>query len=112
MTVSDVHTAAELVAPQEEPLIFDDIGCLRDYLGANPKTAPNSTAFVADHRTGSWVRADQAVYTRVPSLETAMGSHLIAHAGADAQAADPASRGGEPLTATDVFGSSTPRREG
>jgi len=103
MSVSDVHTAAELVAPQEEPLIFDDIGCLGNYLGANPKAAPGSVAFVADHRTGAWVRAGLAVYTRVPGLETAMGSHLIAHADEASRSADPAAQGGEPLTAVQVF---------
>jgi copper chaperone NosL len=104
MTVSDARTASELLAPHEEPKIFDDIGCLRDYLGANPRQTAGSAAFVADHRTGAWVAAERAVYTRVPGLDTAMGSHLLAHADAASRAADPAARGGEPLGVADVFG--------
>jgi copper chaperone NosL len=108
MVVSDVHTAAQLTAPSEEPKVFDDPGCLREYLAANPQVKKGSLAWVADHRTGAWVEARQAVYTRAPGLATAMGSHLIAHAGAASRAADPAASGGTPLTAADVFGKRLP----
>ena len=30
MSISDIHTAAQLAAPGEEPKFFDDVGCLRD----------------------------------------------------------------------------------
>jgi copper chaperone NosL len=104
MTISDIHTAAQLLEPAEEPKLFDDVGCLRDYLAANPKVPQDTLVYVADHRTGAWIPAGQAVYTRVPELATAMGSHLIAHADAAVRAADPAAAGGEPLTAAGVFG--------
>jgi copper chaperone NosL len=106
MAVSDVHTAAQLVAPSEEPKLFDDVGCLRDYLAAHPKNPQGTVAYVADHRSGAWIAAGQAVYTKVPGLETAMASHLIAHKDAAARAADPAAAGGVSLTAIDVFGAS------
>ncbi len=104
MTISDIHTAAQLLDPAEEPKLFDDVGCLRDYLAANPKVSKETLVYVADHRTGAWIAAGQAVYTRVPELATAMSSHLIAHTDAAARAADPAAAGGEPLTAAEVFG--------
>ena len=61
--------------PGELPRFFDDLGCLADYLTAG-KAPAGAAAFVADHRTKAWVRADRAVYTRVPGLATPMGSHV------------------------------------
>ena len=97
MAVSSAVFASQLVAPGELPRFFDDLGCLADYLKAG-KAPAGATAFVADHRTKAWVRADRAVYTRVPGLETPMGSHAIAHADAASRDADPDARTGAPLT--------------
>lgn len=111
MAVSDPRTAAQLVAPGEEPRFFDDIGCLGRHLAASP--APRgAAAFVADHRTGAWVRADRAVYTLQPAVETPMGSHLLAHADAGSRDADPAARGGSARSARDVFGPAGPPGDG
>src|SRR4029453_5083746 len=65
MMVSDAHFAAQLVAPGEEPLFFDDVGCLRDYLREHAKESAGFTAYVADHRTRAWILKDRAAYTRV-----------------------------------------------
>ena len=94
MAVSSAAFASQLVAPGELPRFFDDLGCLADYLKAG-KAPAGATAFVADHRTRAWVRADRAVYTRVPGLETPMGSHAIAHADAASRDADPDARTGQ-----------------
>lgn len=102
MAVSDPRSAAQLVAPGEEPRFFDDIGCLRGYLAASPPPR-GAVAFVADHRTGAWVRADRAVYTLQPAAETPMGSHLLAHSDAASREADPAARGGRALAYGEVF---------
>jgi len=61
-------------------------------------------AWVADHRTKAWVRADRAVYTRVPGLETPMGSHVIAHADAASRDQDADARAGTPLAPSELFG--------
>jgi len=107
MPVSDPKLAAELVAPGEEPLFFDDVGCLRDYLAGHP--APRgATAYVADHRTGAFVRAGRALYSRCPSVETPMASHLVAHADTASRDADPAARAGTRLAPRDVFGPAGP----
>jgi copper chaperone NosL len=103
MAVSDVHFAAEVVAPGEEPRFFDDIGCLAKWLEA--ATVPDGAmAFVADHRDGHWTRAGYAVYTRALHLATPMGSGIIAHTDAASRDLDPAAAGGRPLTPGDVFG--------
>jgi len=107
MAVSSAVFASQLVAPGELPRFFDDLGCLADYLKAG-KAPRGATAFVADHRTKAWVRADGAVYTRVPGLETPMGSHVIAHADAASRDQDADARGGIRVTATELFGPAGP----
>jgi copper chaperone NosL len=107
MAVSSAVFASQLVAPGELPRFFDDLGCLADHLKAG-KAPAGAVAFVADHRTRAWVRADRAVFTRVPGLETPMGSHLIAHADAASRDQDADARGGTPVPATDLFGPGGP----
>jgi copper chaperone NosL len=91
MAVSSQRFAGQLVAPGEEPRFFDDLACLAAYLKAHPQLPRGASAYVADHRTGDWVLADRAVYSRA-AVETPMGSHLIAHASAASRDLDPAAR--------------------
>jgi copper chaperone NosL len=107
MAVSDARFAAQLTAPGELPLFFDDIGCLAAFLKAG-KARPGDVAFVADHRTRVWVRADRAVYTRVPGLATPMGSELLAHSDAASRAQDPDAREAASVAAQDLFGPGGP----
>ena len=102
MAIVDGATAAELVAPGEEPRFFDDLGCLRSYL-TSTKLPWKAVVYVADHRTKAWVPLSQAVYARQPALQTPMGSQLIAHASEASRANDAAAHGATPLTAADVF---------
>ena len=109
MLASDARFAAQLVAPREEPKFFDDLGCLAEYLKSQRDGPPaGAIAFVADHRTKAWVRADRAVFTRVPGLATPMGSHLIAHADAASRDQDGDARGGTPVAAAELFGPGGP----
>jgi copper chaperone NosL len=105
MAVSDARFAAQLAAPGEEPRFFDDVGCLAAYLAERHDLPEGAVAFVADHRTRAWVRAAHAIFTRRESLETPMGSHVIAHADAASRDADPAAAGGTPAL---PFGPSGP----
>jgi copper chaperone NosL len=110
MTVSQRRFASQIVAPGELPRFFDDLGCLAAYLKAG-RAAAGATVFVTDHRTGAWVRADRAVYTRVAGLETPMGSHLIAHVDAASRDQDAAARGGAAVRAVEIVGSGPAGRE-
>ena len=107
MAVSTAVFASQLVAPGENPRFFDDLGCLADFLRAG-KAARGAVAFAADHRTKAWVRADRAVYTRVPGLETPMGSHVIAHADAASRDQDADARAGSPVALSELFGLAGP----
>ena len=107
MAVSEARFAGQIVAPGELPRFFDDIGCLAGFVKAGRAPA-GAVAFVADHRTREWVRADRALYTRVTSVETPMGSHLVAHADRSSREQDEAARAGVRVTLAEVFGPDGP----
>ena len=113
MAASDVHFAAQIAAPGAEPVFFDDIGCLRDYLKqAGAQVPAGAVAFVADHRTGAWVRASAAVFTKPAHLETPMGGGIIAHANEESRRQDPDAAGGAPVTVAEIFGAAGPPNGG
>jgi hypothetical protein len=105
MTGSDGRAAGQLVAPGDEALFFDDIGCLRDHLARTPAAA-GAVAFVTSFATGQWVRADAAVFVEQPSVATPMASHLIAFRSVAERDADPMGRTGQPRTVETVFAGS------
>jgi copper chaperone NosL len=117
MPVSDPRLAGQIAAPGREPRFFDDLGCLADEVARGP-LPEGAVLYVADHRTRQWTRADQAVLTHCPSVETPMGSHMLAHADAQSRDQDPAARGGTPAPFGDRLrigpptsrGSTTPAR--
>jgi copper chaperone NosL len=92
MVVSQQTTAAQVVAPYQEPKFFDDMGCLNQFLESSPLPT-GARVFVADHRTGEWVPAESAVYTNAGTPMGAMGSSLIAHGSAASRSADSAATG-------------------
>jgi copper chaperone NosL len=108
MAISEPRFAGQLVAPSEEPKLFDDIGCLGHYVRGSDPLPPGAIAWVADHRTKAWVRAGAATYTHVESLATPMGSHLLAHADAASRDADPAAKGGASKILAEIFGPGGP----
>lgn len=101
MTIVSTATAAEVIAPGEEPRLFDDIGCLRDDLARAP-LPPGAVVYVADHRTGAWVDARTAAITKT-SASTPMASGLLAHADAASRDLDPAARGGTAIDAATIL---------
>jgi copper chaperone NosL len=100
MVVSDARFAGQIAAPGEEPLFYDDIGCLASAVAAGKSM---EHAWVADHRTREWVPASRAVFTQVPGLETPMSSHLVAHTSEESRKADAAASGGRAMTSAEVF---------
>ena len=113
MEASDVHFAAQIAAPGAEAVFFDDIGCLRDYLKQAVVPLPaGAVAFVADHRTGAWVRATAAVFTKPAHLGTPMGGGIIAHMSDDSRRQDPDAVGGTPVAVREIFGASGPPNGG
>lgn len=113
MAVSDVHFAAQISAPGVEPQFFDDLGCLRDYLKQNTTRLPaRAMVFVADHRTGEWVRASEAVFTRVEKSATPMTGGIVAHANEASRKLDTARFTGVVVPAAEIFGPAGPPNGG
>jgi copper chaperone NosL len=96
MVISNQRFAAQIVADGEDARFYDDIGCM--VKGRARDRLSSGTIYVADHRTGAWVRSSGAVFTRVDSLDTPMGSHVIAHADRASRDQDSAAAGGAVMT--------------
>jgi copper chaperone NosL len=111
MAVSAAGVAAQVVAPGEDPRFFDDIGCLASFLNEHPEQSAGAIAYVVDHHTRNWVRADAALYTRVPDFDTPMGSHLVAHADERSRHDDTVTARGTAAGNADVFGARRPPGE-
>ena len=109
MTVSDRRLAAQVVAPGDEPRFFDDLDCLARYLREHGLPG-DAAVFVADHRTGEWIAATKAVYTRLRHAATPMASGLVAHASPESRAADPWAIGGDPVAIDVVLAGRTEAR--
>ena len=97
MTVSQPEFASQLVAPGELPLFFDDLACLNNYLTSTPDRPADAVLYVTEHRTRAWIRAETALFSRVVTVATPMGSHLVAHESSGSRAADGAAAGAEPV---------------
>lgn len=78
MVISDRRYAAQIVANGYDPLFFDDIGCMANYLKKGVNVPPKAVAYVADYRQEAWVRAADADYFKCASFATPMNSGLIA----------------------------------
>jgi copper chaperone NosL len=87
MVISNARTAGQVVSRESEPRFFDDLGCLRTWL-AQHRPGQNHVIYVADHRTGAWVPAEQAVFVSSSRVDTPMGSGLLAYADEPSMAAD------------------------
>ena len=107
MTVLDQRLSAQIVAPGDDPLFFDDIGCLAEYL-KNHRPPADARAYVADHTSGAWIPANGAAFSRSTLVATPMGSHIIAHTDEAARHADSAAETAGPLSVDDVFGPEGP----
>ncbi len=107
MVISTPKTAAQLLAPGEEPLLFDDLACLRAFTQTTA-VPPGSAVFVADHLSSEWLRIEDAVFTEVPGLQTPMGGGLLAHRSTADRDRDPAARGGRPYDTAALLGGRQP----
>lgn len=103
MTIVSEQTAAQIIAPGADPIMFDDVGCLRNYLADTPP-GERAVVFVADHLTGEWIEARQAVFTKT-AVRTPMSSGLLAHADGRSRDADAATSNGTPIATDVVLGS-------
>jgi len=85
MLISEDRCSCALLVAQDGArahLLFDDLGCLLDYRADHPQTVV-ADVFAHDYTTGQWVPALTASYlsaTSPSSLNTPMGSGIVAFA--------------------------------
>jgi len=80
MTVADPRFAAELVTKTGKVLVFDDIGCLANYL-ATGTVAPDKihSTWVHDYLApDSFVRTGEVHFVRSTAFHTPMSSGIVA----------------------------------
>ncbi len=87
MTIADPRFAAELVTAKGMVYVFDDVGCLAAFVasGKVPASEVHSVLVNDFLRPDSVLDARDAVYLRVDSVQTPMGSHLVALRSPDAE---------------------------
>jgi copper chaperone NosL len=86
MMLSDRNFGAQIryypEAKRSKVVKFDDIGCATLWLKDKPwRKDPDTQIWVADHRSGEWIDAEQATYIR--KKNSPMGFNLGAQAEAD-----------------------------
>lgn len=91
MTIADRRLAAQLIAPGEEPRLFDDIGCMTSELARERKRPEDLRIYVADYESGRWIEAERASFERCAEISTPMASHIIAHESRKATRCQPVS---------------------
>lgn len=80
MTIADPRFAAELVTRTGKVFYFDDAGCLARFAGDGSVPADRiHSAWVTDFRApGTLLSVQDAIFLRTDSVQTPMGSNLLA----------------------------------
>ena len=78
MLISQREFAAAYQAPQSEPRVFDDIGCL---LSASRQEADRAGLryWFHDANSASWIDGSRAVFIRAAALKTPMSGGIVAY---------------------------------
>lgn len=77
MGLTDVKYAAQLVKDNGDQEVFDDIGCLMEYM-MDIDSSEVSAAFVMDVSKKKWVNAEKATYVYAETNSTPMNYGVIA----------------------------------
>ena len=76
MAVIDNQHASQIVLENGKSLIFDDIGCLNDWLDSN-ENEKIAAEFVRDYNDEEWVLMDEATYVYNQSVKTPMAYNVV-----------------------------------
>ncbi|WP_102275249.1 nitrous oxide reductase accessory protein NosL [Cytobacillus massiliigabonensis] len=70
MGIEELKSAAQIILEDGKPLLFDDIGCMINYLQQNsPKY---EAAFIHDFETGEWIDFDKSTFVQGTAIESPM----------------------------------------
>lgn len=76
MSVTDDPHATQIIKKDGQPLLFDDLGCLYEWISQNGRDEIG-VAFVRDYHTKEWIKLEDAYYVYDPSIRTPMAYGVI-----------------------------------
>lgn len=76
MAVIDNQFATQIVLESGKSMVFDDVGCMYDWLGHNDN-GNIAAKFVRDYNDEEWISVDEATYLYNPSVKTPMAYNVI-----------------------------------
>ena len=77
MVIGEARFAAAILLSSNKYLKFDDIGEMLAYKKARPETQVEAW-FVHDYNSEEWLRGESAFFVRSTSLQTPMGTGIVA----------------------------------
>lgn len=79
MTISHVDYAGQIVFKNNDHLVFDDLGCLMEYINEHSEKDIGA-AFIKDESTKQWIDVKEAVYIYNKDYWTPMNYGVLAFA--------------------------------
>jgi copper chaperone NosL len=76
MAVVDNQHATQIVLENGKSIIFDDVGCMYEWLGSNPNETI-AAEFVRDYSDKEWILVDDATYVYNQSVKTPMAYNVV-----------------------------------
>ena len=76
MAVVDNQHATQIVLENGKSIVFDDVGCMYEWLEGNPNETI-AAEFVRDYNDKEWVLVDDATYVYNQSVKTPMAYNVI-----------------------------------
>lgn len=76
MAVVDDQHATQIVLENGKSIVFDDIGCMYEWLGAN-EAEKIAAKFVRDYNDKEWILVDDVTYVYNQSVKTPMAYNVI-----------------------------------
>lgn len=76
MAVMNNEFATQIVLESGKTLVFDDIGCMHEWVGENPDEKI-AAQFVRDYGSKEWVNLEDATYVYNQSIKTPMAYNII-----------------------------------
>ena len=78
MSISEKRYAAEIIDNEGQPLKFDDIGCMTNYIKLKKNNVSIAATFVMDFDRREWLKAENAFYVRSTEFKTPMSGGIVA----------------------------------
>lgn len=102
MSVTHVDYAAQIVMKNGDQLIFDDLGCLMEYIGEYGE-ADIAAGYIKDTNSSTWLTVKDATYVYAKDYWTPMNYGVLAFATQEEAEAYRAAQPGELLAYDDLL---------